>query len=113
MRARAPNARIILLNPPNGAGLPYVANRPRDQLRILQAISVRFSAEANVQASRGVLVVDLMCDPRSYLPSNYSSDGFHPNDAGYAFMAEAVLNAVNASSLPPPRSDCPQMHLAD
>jgi lysophospholipase L1-like esterase len=113
VRSRAPNAKIILLNPPNGAGLPYVATRPRDQLRILQAISVRFSAEANVQASRGVLVVDLMCDPRSYLPSNYSADGFHPNDAGYAFMAEAVLAAVNAGSLPPPRSDCPQMHLAD
>jgi lysophospholipase L1-like esterase len=113
VRARAPNARIILLNPPNGAGLPYVATRPRDQLRILQAIAVRFSAEANVQASRGVLVVDLMCDPRSYLPSNYSSDGFHPNDAGYAFMAEAVMRAVNSGSLPPPRSDCPQMHLAD
>ena len=31
MRARAPNARIILLNPPNGAGLPYVATRPRDR----------------------------------------------------------------------------------
>jgi len=113
VRSRAPNAKIILLNPPNGAGLPYVATRPRDQLRILQAISVRFSAEANVQASRGVLVVDLMCDPRSYQPSNYSSDGFHPNDAGYAFMAEAVLAAVNAGSLPPPRTDCPQMHLAD
>jgi lysophospholipase L1-like esterase len=113
VRARAPNATIILLNPPNGAGLPYVATRPRDQLRILQAISVRFSAEANVQASRGVLVVDLMCDPRSYLPSNFSSDGFHPNDAGYAFMAEAVMRAVNSGSLPPPRSDCPQMHLAD
>jgi lysophospholipase L1-like esterase len=113
VRSRAPNAKIILLNPPNGAGLPYVATRPRDQLRILQAISVRFSAEANVQASRGVLVVDLMCDPRSYVPSNYSADGFHPNDAGYAFMAEAVLAAVNAGSLPPPRSDCPQMHLAD
>jgi lysophospholipase L1-like esterase len=113
VRSRAPNAKIILLNPPNGAGLPYVATRPRDQLRILQAISVRFSAEANVQASRGVLVVDLMCDPRSYVPSNYSSDGFHPNDAGYAFMAEAVMRAVNSATLPPPRSDCPQMHLAD
>jgi lysophospholipase L1-like esterase len=60
-----------------------------------------------------VLVVDLMCDPRSYIPSNYSSDGFHPNDAGYAFMAEAVTRAVNSGSLPPPRADCPQMHLAD
>ncbi len=113
IRGRAPNAKIVLLNPPNGAGLPYVADRPRDQLRILQAISVRFSAEANVQASRGVLVVDLMCDPRSYMPQNYSSDGFHPSDSGYAFMAEAVLTAVNANSLPAPRTDCPQMHLAD
>jgi lysophospholipase L1-like esterase len=113
IRSRAPNAKIVLLNPPNGAGLPYVADRPRDQLRILQAISVRFSAEANVQASRGVLVVDLMCDPRSYIPSNYSSDGFHPSDSGYAFMAEAVMRAVNADSLPAPRTDCPQMHLAD
>jgi len=60
-----------------------------------------------------VLVVDLMCDPRSYMPSNYSSDGFHPNDAGYAFMAEAVSRAVNAGSLPPPRADCAQMHVAD
>jgi len=39
-----------------------------------------FSAEANAQASRGVLVVDLMCDARSYMPQNYSSDGFHPSD---------------------------------
>jgi lysophospholipase L1-like esterase len=113
IRSRAPNAKIILLNPPNGAGLPYVATRTPAEKRILQAISVRFSAEANVQASRGVLVVDLMCDARSYLPQNYSADGFHPSDSGYAFMAEAVLNAVNASSLPPPRSDCPPMHLAD
>jgi lysophospholipase L1-like esterase len=113
VRARAPTAKIIVLNPPNGAGLPYVADRPRDQLRILQAISVRFSAEANAQASRGVLVVDLMCDARSYIASNYSSDGFHPNDAGYAFMAEAVLRAVDSATLPAPRSDCPQMHLAD
>ena len=113
VRAKAPNAKIILLNPPNGAGMPYVADRPRDQLRILQAISVAFSAQANAQASRGVLVVDLMCDPRSYMPSNYSSDGFHPNDGGYAFMAEAVSRAVNSGSLPAPRADCPQMHLAD
>jgi len=54
-----------------------------------------------------------MCDPRSYMPSNYSSDGFHPNDGGYAFMAEAVSRAVNSGSLPAPRADCPQMHLAD
>ena len=104
VRARAPNAKIILLNPPNGAGMPYVADRPRDQLRILQAISVRFAAEANVQASRGVLVVDLMCDPRSYVPSNYSSDGFHPNDAGYAWIAAEVVSAATTGYKTPPTS---------
>ena len=28
-----------------------------------------------------------MCDARSYMASNYSPDGLHPNDAGYAFIA--------------------------
>ena len=98
--ASAPRARtrIILLNPPNGAGLPYVANRPRDRAAHPAGDLGALRAEANNLASRGVPVLDLMCDPRRYIPSNYSADGFHPNDAGYAFMAEAVLNAVNASA---------------
>jgi lysophospholipase L1-like esterase len=109
VRSRAPEARILLYNPPNGAAIPSTANRNRTEKLILQAISVRFAAEANALAARGVTVLDLMCDPRSYIPGNYSDDGFHPSDAGYAFMAELALNAINSGSAPAPRASCPQM----
>jgi lysophospholipase L1-like esterase len=112
IRDRAPEARIFLYNPPNGAAIPATAGRTPDEKRILQALSVRFAAEANALASRGVIVLDLMCDSRSYIPSNYSSDGFHPSDGGYTYMAELALNAINSGSAPPPRADCPGMHLA-
>jgi lysophospholipase L1-like esterase len=112
IRDKAPDARIFLYNPPNGAAIPSTAGRTPDEKRILQALSVRFGAEANALAARGVTVLDLMCDSRSYIPSNYSSDGFHPSDAGYAYMAELALNAINAGGGPAPRADCPGMHLA-
>ncbi|HEY8550661.1 MAG TPA: SGNH/GDSL hydrolase family protein [Vicinamibacterales bacterium] len=109
VRSRAPNARIVVLNLPNLAALPYVANRPLDQRRIFQTLAVSFSAQVNTLASQGVMVLDLMCDPRSYSPSNYSSDGFHPNDAGYAYLSELVYNAVTTGSAPPPRAQCAEM----
>lgn len=112
IRDRAPEARIFLYNPPNGAAIPSTAGRTPDEKRILQALSVRFAAEANALAPRGVTVLDLMCDSRSYIPSNYSDDGFHPSDAGYAYMAELALNAINGGGAAPPRADCPGMHLA-
>jgi lysophospholipase L1-like esterase len=112
IRDKAPGARILLYNPPNGAAIPSTAGRTPAEKRILEAISVRFAAEANALAARGVTVLDLMCDPRSYIASNYSDDGFHPSDAGYAFMAELALNAFNSGGGAAPRADCPGMHQA-
>ena len=112
VRQRAPNARILVYNPPNGAAIPSTANRTPAEKRILQAISVRFAQEANALTARNVTVLDLMCDPRSYVPSNYSDDGFHPSDSGYAFMAELALAAINSGGGPAPRSSCPQMNQA-
>jgi len=112
VRAKAPNARILLYNPPNGAAIPSTSGRSASEKRILQAISVRFALEANNLASRGVIVLDLMCDPRSYIASNYSDDGFHPSDTGYAFMAEMAENAINSGGAPAPRASCPQMNQA-
>jgi lysophospholipase L1-like esterase len=109
IRGRAPQARIILLNLPNLAGLPYVATFPIVERAVLQRIAVGFSAQANALASSNVLVVDLMCDARAYLPGNYFSDGFHPNDAGYAFLSELVYAAASTGSTVAPRSSCPQM----
>jgi len=52
-----------------------------------------------------------MCDSRSYQASNYSSDGLHPNDAGYAFIAAEVVRAIVSSSYPSPQSTCAAMTL--
>jgi lysophospholipase L1-like esterase len=109
IRARAPSTRIIVLNVPNVAALPYFAGAALDQRQAQQRLSVGFTTAAvNVLTSQGVTVVDMMCDPRSYLPSNYSSD-FHPNDAGYAFISSEIVNAITSASYPAPRNSCPQM----
>ena len=113
VRGRANNPRIIVLNLPNFAGLPFMAGRTARQKRWIERLSVGFStAGANRLATQGVLVVDLLCDARSYQASNYSSDGFHPNDAGYAYLAGEVLKAVDAASWPPPATSCPEMQQA-
>jgi lysophospholipase L1-like esterase len=105
VRSRASSARVIVLNLPNLALLPYVAGRSTSDRRILQDIAVAFSREANTMASQGVVVVDLMCNARSYDRSNYSTDGFHPNDAGYAWLASEVQTAVDGA-VAPPQGDC-------
>ena len=92
------------------AGLPYAAGYSQAQRQVLQAISVGFSREANRQAGAGVRVLDLMCDSQVYDPARFSSDGFHPNDAGHAYLAERLLTIVNGAS-PPVASTCGQMTL--
>ena len=113
VRERAPNARLVILNLPNLAGLPYTAGRTPTERRWIQQLSVGFTRlGANPFASQGALVIDLMCDPRSYQASIYSSDGFHPNDAGYQYLANEVLAAVKVGSWPAPSDSCAQMTLA-
>jgi lysophospholipase L1-like esterase len=109
VRDRAPSARVVVLNLPNMAGLPYADPLSATQRRWLQRIAVGFSREATALTSMGVIVVDLMCDGRSYQAGNYSGDGFHPNDAGYAYIAGEVLPAVSGS-VSAPRGDCGFMH---
>ena len=108
LRDRANGARIIALNPPNLAGTPSLASASLAQRQAAQRASVGMAAAVNAFTSQGVTVVDLMCDSRTYLPSTYSSDGFHPSDAGYTFIANEILSAATTSSYPPPRSSCPQ-----
>jgi len=109
---RAGGARVVILNVPNPAGLPYLAGASLAQRQAAQRASVGMSRTGvNVLVSPTVSVVDAMCDARSYLASNYSSDGMHPNDAGYAFMAGEVVRAVTSSSYPAPQSSCAAMTL--
>ena len=110
VKSRAPAAFIIVLNVPNMTGLPYSANYTAVQKQGLQAISVGMSREANRQAAPGVVVLDLMCDPQTYDRARYASDGFHPNDAGYAYMADRLLAIANGAT-PGVSSSCAQMTL--
>jgi lysophospholipase L1-like esterase len=98
VRSRAGGAFIIVLNVPNLAAMPYAVRYSPEQRRVLQSIAVAFSREANRQAGSGVVVLDLMCDPAMYAPAHFASDGFHPNDAGYAHIAGRLAAIVNGAS---------------
>ena len=111
IRARA-SARIVILNLPNLAGLPYLAKASLAQRQAAQRASVGMTTTViNSLRAADVAIVDLMCDPRTYVASNYSSDGFHPNDAGYAFIASEVVAAITSATYPAPRSSCSQMSI--
>lgn len=111
VKNRAPSARVVVLNLPNLAGLPYAAGYSLTQKRALQEIAVAFSAEVNALSSEGAIVVDVMCDAAFYQPGSYSSDGFHPNDAGYARMADVVYGPASTGQGTAPRASCSQMSM--
>ena len=107
VRSRAASSRIVILNVPNAAGLPFLASASLAQRQAAQRAAVGMSKAVN--ALSGAVVVDLMCDARSYTAANYSSDGLHPNDTGYAFISSEVVKAITSSSYPAPQSSCTGM----
>lgn len=111
----APHAAIVISNLPDLANLPFAKAPAVASARpILQAISVGIDTNAYQPAARslGIPTVDALCDPRSYDPANYSSDGFHPNDAGYAAFASAYLAQIAATTPSLPQTSCSAMALA-
>jgi lysophospholipase L1-like esterase len=112
IRDRAGAPRIIVLNVPNLAGLPFLVSASLSQRQAAQRAAVGMTTTVvNPLSSQNIAVIDLMCDSRAYAAPNYSSDGFHPNDAGYAFIAAEIVRAVTSSSYPAPASNCAQMTL--
>jgi lysophospholipase L1-like esterase len=108
IRARAPNTRIVALNMINLASAPYLASRPTSEKSIMQRIAVGISDRVNALTSKNVLVVDLMCDARLYLPQNYAADGFHPGDAGYVIFADDAFPALKDGVNNTPNTGCAQ-----
>ncbi|MFB3854033.1 MAG: SGNH/GDSL hydrolase family protein [Vicinamibacterales bacterium] len=113
IRERAPNATIVVANLPNFAGMPFMAAHSADRRQLAQYISVNFTIEGiNKLANQGIPVVDMLCNPMSYDPSTYSSDGFHPGDAGYAYLAGEMLQAfANPGGYRRPAASCSFMTL--
>jgi GDSL-like Lipase/Acylhydrolase len=109
LRSRAPFARIVALNLPNMAGLPFLSGASLQQRQATQKLSVGMTTTViNPLTSQNITVIDMMCDPRAYQSSTYSGDGFHPNDTGYAWMAAEVVSAAT-TSYRAPQSSCAQM----
>ena len=111
VRVRAPGARVIVMNLPNFAGIPLHSGDPLLNRQAVQRLSLGMTREINKLTAKNVTVIDLMCDPRFYVASNFSSDGFHPNDSGYQNMSSLIVQAVNASSFPAPAASCSQMSI--
>jgi lysophospholipase L1-like esterase len=109
IKARAPKARIVILNLPNLAALPYSDGRTLSEKQALQTIAVGLNEKINAMASQGATVVDMMCDGRLYNRAIFSSDGFHPNDTGYALFAELVYGAASSTTPTTPKSSCAYM----
>lgn len=102
--------RIVILNVPNLAGMPFLVGASLAQRQAAQRAAVGMSRTVvNALASDRIVIVDLMCDSRTYQASIYSSDGFHPNDSGYAFIASEVVKAITMSNYPRPQSNCAAM----
>jgi lysophospholipase L1-like esterase len=111
LRGRAPSARIVVLNLPNMGAMPFLAGASLLQRQAAQKLSVGMTTTViNPLTAQNVLVIDMMCDPRSYQASTYSSDGFHPSDTGYAWMAAEVVSAAT-TNYKSPQSSCSQMSL--
>jgi lysophospholipase L1-like esterase len=110
IRERSSSARIVVANLPNLSQLPYASGAPVARRQMLRQLAVGFTTQGiNPLVNQGVVVVDLLCDNRAYLAGNFSSDGFHPNDRGYAFMAEMLLAGINTAGFPAPSGSCAQM----
>jgi lysophospholipase L1-like esterase len=110
IRARAGSPRIVILNVPNAAGMPFMAGASLADRQAAQRAAVGMTKTVvNPLVSSSITVVDMMCDGRSYVPSNYSSDGLHPNDAGYAFISSEVVKAITTASYPAPQTSCAGM----
>jgi lysophospholipase L1-like esterase len=111
VRARSAGARIVAINLPNFAGIPMHSGDPLLNRQGFQRASVGMTTVINALTSQNVLVVDLMCNPAFYQGSTYSSDGFHPSDAGYALLSNLVVQAINSSAFPNPAASCSQMNI--
>jgi lysophospholipase L1-like esterase len=111
IRQRAPGTRIVLINLPNLAAMPYFAARSTFQKSIMQRIAVSMNDHVNALRAANVHVVDVMCDPRVLEPSSFSGDGYHPGDRGYALLAELTYPAMVNASHPAPAGDCGQRHV--
>jgi lysophospholipase L1-like esterase len=109
IREASPSARIIVANVPNLARYPAYQPKPptgadSDLQHSLSDASYQMNQTINALAGKGITVVDLRCDPNVYRAQAFANE-VHPNDLGYAYLAERFIAAINRPTTP--RSSCP------
>ena len=107
VHAKAPNAKIYIANLPNFSLIPVGQAQSAAVQQLLAAISVGIDQSVIDRApALGVPVVDLLCNPQSYVAADFYTDGFHPNDAGYAAFAAAFETQITAAMPAAPNPSC-------
>ena len=107
VRAKAPNAKIVVANLPNFSQIPVGLAQSAGAQQLLATISVGIDTSViDPLAKNGIPVVDLLCNPQSYVPANFYTDGFHPDDAGYATFAQAFDAQITAATPAAPSTTC-------
>ena len=107
IQAATPKARIVVVNVPNLAGLPFATTEPTSVRQMLQTFSVAFDTSIDALTSQGIPVVDVLCSPAAYTAANYSGDGFHPNDLGYSILASLMESELVSGALASLSTSCP------
>jgi lysophospholipase L1-like esterase len=110
------HAKIVIADLPNFANIPYAAGGlpgltplPSAVRDLLQEIAVAGFDQVVYKLAAttfGVPTVDLLCNPQSYVPANFYTDGFHPNDSGYALFAKLYEAQVAAAKPTIPSFTC-------
>ena len=82
-------------------------NNPAAQL-LLDQISVGIDSGVinGPVFGSGIPVIDLECTAALYDPANFSPDGFHPDDSGYALFAQKFAAAIRIFGASPPAGSC-------
>jgi lysophospholipase L1-like esterase len=116
VRLVAPKARIVLANVPNLGQYPAyqaggAAPQPDDVRARNASASEGMDQFINSFFAKGIDVVDLRCDPRIYAKDKFANE-IHPNDNGYAVIAEDFLAVIAHPHALPPHKKCPPYSVA-
>lgn len=98
IRARVPNARIIVASVPTSAYRSINQYAPALDIDGVLTMGIGFR---NALIALGLDVVDFACDPVLYADSTYSDPyNVHPDDAGHAAMAADLLAQITNPTSP-------------
>jgi lysophospholipase L1-like esterase len=112
VKKASPNAHIVVANLPNLAGIPVGLAQSTTVQQALQTFSVSFDTVIDGLTALNIPVVDLLCSTQTYASANYSSDGFHPNDAGYAVLGSLMEPLLLSGTVTSLSTNCSQATLA-